>query len=929
MAQTMDLKALRAKFQEADVLLREAGKKPTVPEKPKTVPPPTSPRHYLPAGARPSLLTSINQTLEGRTIMAPRVVFKDEKKESKKPLIKKTSMDKNDVRLQIGKEKLTKGRKEPLDENSLYHKLKKDGAKDKKPQLVTTGHLVSEQAPSHVLNSNKMQDCLAFKWPPKSNLDEVPSDPILDTPTMDSPVLAALIPTPPEFDDVKPETQLISPNSLSSPNSDVAMSFSPGFTPRPSFIPDIPAPYLPSPDHEMPLEMKTPPLPISILNHQGKISRVQPPQPVYHTISIPPTQASSLMPSSPEPAHGAPGGVGAISIEAMLKSRPPTPLEDPLSSLAGSVSALSVLERAEDMSQVRRSNAGDHRILSALQKASRKLNTDSQTNSSVSSTPPPEDLHLPQSPNFSLTDLPPIDLDSQATQHNSLNRGQASATLDVPELLDVLPPQPRNVPLDQASLEVPPKKPAKPVIKTPNFDPPPPPIKYNTIPVPSKLPEMPSNNEPKFGGGTADAVSQGLVVSQSANGEYSGPDIPDGKNLPPLDNNGIMLTGPKGLPTFNSKLQDQPPSYQADSSFPTSLDGQAMAVNQAHSNNYHNDVYSPNRKAKTDTGRKKKGPPKNPYAEATRESNEGNNKTGWFGKGDKKSTLVAEGPDSKELKKREKQRLEKEKRELKEKQEREKKEQKEREKRENEIKKKFKITGYEEAMYRATVTVTTKGRKDDLPVQSGDNISIIRTTNCPKGKWLARDFANNYGYVAVDHVELDIKEMLELGKKASSIHMSSPVETDIAMPGSRTSNHYPLSAESFSDDSEEWTADDEEALSSPTYPQAPLSTSLSHNHAVSMPDIAHADLNLNHQHRRNDVHAGGTNVQAKNEALQKLATFFQSSNSLQPTASTSNEQETRPVLGSQHVVHQPQAMDFEHPDLLILPPPELYADKSK
>lgn len=61
-------------------------------------------------------------------------------------------------------------------------------------------------------------------------------------------------------------------------------------------------------------------------------------------------------------------------------------------------------------------------------------------------------------------------------------------------------------------------------------------------------------------------------------------------------------------------------------------------------------------------------------------------------RGDKKSTLVAEGPDGKELKKREKQRLEKEKRELKEKQEREKKEQKEREKRENEIKKKFKVS---------------------------------------------------------------------------------------------------------------------------------------------------------------------------------------------------------------------------------------------
>lgn len=62
-------------------------------------------------------------------------------------------------------------------------------------------------------------------------------------------------------------------------------------------------------------------------------------------------------------------------------------------------------------------------------------------------------------------------------------------------------------------------------------------------------------------------------------------------------------------------------------------------------------------------------------------------------RGDKKAAAAAaEGPDEKELKKREKQRLEKEKKELKEKQEREKKEQKEREKKENEMKKKFKVS---------------------------------------------------------------------------------------------------------------------------------------------------------------------------------------------------------------------------------------------
>lgn len=53
------------------------------------------------------------------------------------------------------------------------------------------------------------------------------------------------------------------------------------------------------------------------------------------------------------------------------------------------------------------------------------------------------------------------------------------------------------------------------------------------------------------------------------------------------------------------------------------------------------------------------------------------------------------------------------------------------------------ITGQEDAMYEAKVTVTTKGRKNDLPLKSGDAISIIRTTNCPKGKWLAKDSSNN------------------------------------------------------------------------------------------------------------------------------------------------------------------------------------------
>ncbi|XP_024909736.1 FYN-binding protein 1-like [Cynoglossus semilaevis] len=84
--------------------------------------------------------------------------------------------------------------------------------------------------------------------------------------------------------------------------------------------------------------------------------------------------------------------------------------------------------------------------------------------------------------------------------------------------------------------------------------------------------------------------------------------------------------------------------------------------------------------------------------------------------------------DFKEQRKREKHRIEKER-----------KEQKEREKKENEMRKKFKVTGDEEPLYHAKVVVASKVRKNDLPVKSGDTVSIIRTTSCPKGKWLARD----------------------------------------------------------------------------------------------------------------------------------------------------------------------------------------------
>lgn len=52
------------------------------------------------------------------------------------------------------------------------------------------------------------------------------------------------------------------------------------------------------------------------------------------------------------------------------------------------------------------------------------------------------------------------------------------------------------------------------------------------------------------------------------------------------------------------------------------------------------------------------------------------------------------------------------------------------------------ITGQEEPIYHVKVMEDCKGRKNDLPVKVGDTVSIIRTNNCPKGKWLAKDSNN-------------------------------------------------------------------------------------------------------------------------------------------------------------------------------------------
>ncbi|XP_054625526.1 uncharacterized protein si:ch211-188c16.1 [Dunckerocampus dactyliophorus] len=264
--------------------------------------------------------------------------------------------------------------------------------------------------------------------------------------------------------------------------------------------------------------------------------------------------------------------------------------------------------------------------------------------------------------------------------------------------------------------------------------------------------------------------------------------------------------------------------------------------------------------------------------------------------------------DYKEQKKREKQRLEKEK-----------KEQKEREKKENEMKKKFKVTGDEEPMYHAKVMVASKVRKNDLPVKSGDTVSIIRTTNCPKGKWLARDASNKYGYISVMNVELNIKEMLELGKKAQAAGRGGNLEGDTISIGSRSSSH-PVLTSSFTDDSEEWACEDETL--SPDHDSHFLQQ-------TSMPETSCDPAST--QHILSNANMESLHIQTRHEALQKLAIFFQHNQDEFGDVPADNGVPTPTnadppsfLCAVEEPPYPEHEVDFS--ELELLPPPPLYAD---
>ncbi|XP_017284278.1 nascent polypeptide-associated complex subunit alpha, muscle-specific form isoform X2 [Kryptolebias marmoratus] len=1057
--ESMDFKTVRAMFEEKEYLLRQPKARPVVSTKPKAAPSPQSPT-YLPAGARPSLLTSMNQALEGNAVNVPRVVFKDEKKEAKKPLIQTNvkGKEKSDGKVKESKSKM--GRE------SKKHEEKQEDAsyqKDKKlPSFIAKKEVTAELVP--ISPPPKVQKKKGFPVFKKSAKRE--SAIIIDSPTLEGSGPAPLIPVPSDAGNMPDESIYSIPKSILLKENPLADMTPPSHTPEPPdvFPPPVFFPEVPTPQIETPSDTENPALPVFSTISQNKIPNTpsvvpSPPNIAAPTPSstaapsrpntaipsrpsfAPPAPPNSAVPSHPNIAPQAPLPVAApiapnivapnLSATAVLDPSPsaapaplntasltpprrasPAPLlspspsasptpptrlafsealpvasapspsppelqvtaefdsedvdlavaaeERPLtpdspsssqySKIERPISALSALERAEDMSSGKRTPPSDLRILNALEKARKKAASPLlNSNRSYSVTPPPEDPPFLEIPTDPLPELPPIDYNgenlstpksamAQFMAVNGTDHQQDSPNWEhineegsdgVPELL-VVPPPPLSQALpEDMSLYSSPAKPDRPpsVSLSQNEFIPPPPL-FEEMPVPSEFLEAETEDVPELEGLASDANSPEVPVVEWDNKNYKGADAADGRAPLEYYSNGVTdpETEAHSEPEYEDSYKD---SAVPESSLPVSLpvtqdpppveEPQVDFKNSAFEDteNMYEDVATSvsKKKGKSNNDKKRKGTPKNPYTDSSQETALEKTKTGRFSKIEKK--VKEDEKNEKELKKKEKQRLEKEKKEMKEKMEREKKEQKEKEKKENEMKKKFKITGQEEVLYQAKVTETTKGRKHNLPVKSGDIVNIIRTDFCPKGKWLARDSSNNYGYIDVQHVELDIKEMLELGKKAG--RTSAVIDLKDTNAGNSASNHLP--GEAYTDDSEEWNSDEDEPHSpSPTGHQFPPAV---HSKTLSMPDMGNTELPINHQQSRSDM-CDNSQSQARKEALQKLEIFLQSPKPANPTPSDP-EPETSPAPEQKEEVSVPeesatQEEDFD-PAALILPPP--------
>ncbi|XP_018589750.1 uncharacterized protein LOC108923467 isoform X2 [Scleropages formosus] len=852
---TVDFKSLQAKFQQEGTL-RQIMSKPAIPEKPKVVPP---------SGSRNSLLNSINIAVENKMPVIPRVVFKEDKKEFNNKQTQSTP----------GPFKVKNAVKEPTSNTEVADNIqKKEGDivkqafKDKKPSIVPPVSVLEE-------NSNPKLDPVSPVHSPTPEKAVLPSKP---TKTLS---------IGKEFSQKTEGSLKLSSTSEPQATTPAQISVE---DPKPdggNFLSEIRQPT--EPQSPTSYSSAQSPLPKKAAQ-PANFTRIE--SPIKDISQI--TEGSTKPISASVPTARTQAQIGAEGPKFengnFYEISPPSELQS--SSFYSSVKPTE--GKPLSVSSVVKTSPCDRRVLKALEKAKQKA--------SVKNVPLNEGLSNLENITKLHPEIPPVDYE------HSLAGGSSKQLSNLPLISDMSVPPAIEVNGPSQKLKV-------TALKNPTLDDP---LDTTGLKAPEGFdtPDFETSEFPDFDTSKFEAAEcQGVFVPHHESVQHGAvehwtvnhrdlkyPEAPHHPNGGVLQEEVSVSETPEAEAASTAILH----SVTNTQSIPRALHEQSGYEHSVA----HESTDKGSKSHKGQTTRKRKVSIKNPYADS-KAVNENSSKGSWLrgSKHDKSERKGSpEGPSDKELKKKEKQRLEKEK-----------KEQKEREKKENEMKKKFKITGQEEAMYQAEVIAASKGRKNGLPVKIGETVSIIRTTNCPKGMWLAKDSNNKYGYIPVKNVELDVKEMVELGKKATQAKGHTTVDGEAISNSSRNSNHKPLSTGSFSDESEEWTGDEEE----------PMSPTENRENVFDEPKMrSPAKVGG----RQQDGTTNNSSTQAGHEAVRKLETFFNhqdvNSGIIENVANVTKIKPEEPSVkhSKEEATSLEQEGDSELLDMMILPPPELYAD---
>ncbi|XP_028301329.1 FYN-binding protein 1 isoform X2 [Gouania willdenowi] len=120
----------------------------------------------------------------------------------------------------------------------------------------------------------------------------------------------------------------------------------------------------------------------------------------------------------------------------------------------------------------------------------------------------------------------------------------------------------------------------------------------------------------------------------------------------------------------------------------------------------------------------------------------------------------------------------------------------------NELKKKFQLQGDIEVLHTVRVRHDWYGTgKLDLKVRQGESLEILRVKDNQEGKWLARSFSGNYGYISNTCVDIDyeaIKRDLQRSRRIDKYTLPPP-PPDPPQLSSMESNFLPDDDDDYDD----------------------------------------------------------------------------------------------------------------------------------